>query len=1305
MMSSDSDEKYASGLGGGTLTTCTALTSQGEEGSQGAAPSSSYHGLPVSGEESCNRNLLLSKFWCAEDRNSPSTVIYENICEGCRYGIFDSEGRYCNFCRFILSGQIGGDQVENIYENICGQCGRIYNSETVQCEQCSVRPNLHSHFHSEVPKKSSDITVESRSNPKSGAGSAVLRDLLGTFRKVRSRNSKPGRDANKRRKLEIIHNVDAVDYFGRTLNNQSAIGVNQSFEADRSRGRKDNGRRIYGRLRKSDDHLMNSLKAEREASSDNSCRRSSNKPNSKSDSNINNLGFCRGSVSTLDHGEVGRVVECDSATTPAAEATASNAPTATPDLLPSPFRSRPRASSFFMIQDNVVDWLTSLRRQTHDYSPQPASDDSISNIKSIPSLNFNCCGFLCTSTANLADATSAFRAASVYRSRLPSAVELTIEKANVARGEGAQDDDDSLKSLLLTAPSNLRVELMIDNFKRHLMEKRIRSKRRAIYVKVDDSDDIADGSAVVAAAAASAGLASNGERQSKRNAFHERDSQFVNDILIAFDTFLSRESESSAGAGSTAQAVPDDCTQKKATSARDSLSPEAHSDGSDLRVTQQPQVDKTSGNNRSPGQDEQRIGPVVASLVIARKNLLAPTRSQCKREILQSLFNRTDVFIRPSILRNLLTAIEVSKSLKRQLLSLEPSLRTFLHAVSSSPIYVKFDQKTLIEMYASAAIVITPTSPTNKKPRPIGHKSAITSGDKSGDTSDNGSDKSSAPAPSAPEDDIYQPIWKFRTIGNPRESYLSIEPTDDLTGACSCATSVPGPNDSSSLSVEDLSDWETDDEFIFASEHSSPLNRFLPRASPRPVKKYLKNNKSPSDRASPASSPRLGERIRALKTSLLKPHSSSQSLASFSSNFSADSAISTSTNNSCVSYNPKSGYAVKRKYQRVCILYNHEDPRLRAIIYKYDDARRGNLTSQLNHRNSSSNDYQKKRESTPASVRAPEVFKAPDKEGCKRTKVKSTRPPTNDFMPLCVQAWKFTLLDVNNLDDEEDMYISRDEILSTFRDSESPPTTLKKCASEGNLLQIPPDKKKTFGERFINKFQAVGFFPISPRQMKDKKKLDYFKRRGSIGLYFPNTPNKAPVFGGTLEQVQLSGISNVPEFVVDCINIIERPEFICTDGLYRASGNKVEMDIVKKSLTERYDAKILENQDIHTITGLLKLFFRELKTALISDDVYNKLPDNLADKENLSSIKNVLYLMPCVSRDTLKYLIKHLTKVASESHTNRMPASNLAIIWGPCILYSSFTNPMSIARINTLTKVLIEHYDTLFNEEDERLIM
>lgn len=86
------------------------------------------------------------------------------------------------------------------------------------------------------------------------------------------------------------------------------------------------------------------------------------------------------------------------------------------------------------------------------------------------------------------------------------------------------------------------------------------------------------------------------------------------------------------------------------------------------------------------------------------------------------------------------------------------------------------------------------------------------------------------------------------------------------------------------------------------------------------------------------------------------------------------------------------------------------------------------------------------------------------------------------------------------------------------------------------------------------------------------------------------------------------------------------------------------MDIVKKSLTERYDAKILENQDIHTITGLLKLFFRELKTALISDDVYNKLPDNLADKENLSSIKNVLYLMPCVSRDTLKYLIKHLTK-------------------------------------------------------------
>ena len=40
---------------------------------------------------------------------------------------------------------------------------------------------------------------------------------------------------------------------------------------------------------------------------------------------------------------------------------------------------------------------------------------------------------------------------------------------------------------------------------------------------------------------------------------------------------------------------------------------------------------------------------------------------------------------------------------------------------------------------------------------------------------------------------------------------------------------------------------------------------------------------------------------------------------------------------------------------------------------------------------------------------------------------------------------------------------------------------------------------------------------------------------------------------------------------------------------------------------------ILKDEDIHTITGALKQFFRELKTPLIPLSVYNNLPNDLGN--------------------------------------------------------------------------------------------
>lgn len=101
------------------------------------------------------------------------------------------------------------------------------------------------------------------------------------------------------------------------------------------------------------------------------------------------------------------------------------------------------------------------------------------------------------------------------------------------------------------------------------------------------------------------------------------------------------------------------------------------------------------------------------------------------------------------------------------------------------------------------------------------------------------------------------------------------------------------------------------------------------------------------------------------------------------------------------------------------------------------------------------------------------------------------------------------------------------------------------------------------------------------------------------------------VFGCSLERVEKDSYhSHVPKIIVDCVNILELDINIKTPGIYRISGNKNTIDAIKKRFNDRKPWKketpqaFLQNQDVHTLTGLLKLFFRELKTPLLTPHVF-----------------------------------------------------------------------------------------------------
>lgn len=58
-------------------------------------------------------------------------------------------------------------------------------------------------------------------------------------------------------------------------------------------------------------------------------------------------------------------------------------------------------------------------------------------------------------------------------------------------------------------------------------------------------------------------------------------------------------------------------------------------------------------------------------------------------------------------------------------------------------------------------------------------------------------------------------------------------------------------------------------------------------------------------------------------------------------------------------------------------------------------------------------------------------------------------------------------------------------------------------------------------------------------------------------------------------------------------------ENLKTDGLYRASGNLSQVQKIRLQVDQNNLSVIDQEEDVHVLTGALKLFFRELKEPLI----------------------------------------------------------------------------------------------------------
>ncbi|XP_032368421.1 rho GTPase-activating protein 15 isoform X2 [Etheostoma spectabile] len=214
---------------------------------------------------------------------------------------------------------------------------------------------------------------------------------------------------------------------------------------------------------------------------------------------------------------------------------------------------------------------------------------------------------------------------------------------------------------------------------------------------------------------------------------------------------------------------------------------------------------------------------------------------------------------------------------------------------------------------------------------------------------------------------------------------------------------------------------------------------------------------------------------------------------------------------------------------------------------------------------------------------------------------------------------------------------------------------------------------------------------------------------------------KDQVFGCRLEMLCEREKSTVPRFVRLCTDAVEK-RGLDTDGIYRVSGNLAVIQKLRflvdheRAVTtdgrymfpaelvqeEKLNLDESEWEDVHVITGALKLFFRELPEPLVPFGFFTDIVETVKMSDYMDKVDRLKCLvlnMPPPNHDTLQFMCRHLKRVLDHSGDNRMTTQNIGIVFGPTLMRPERDNgnmAVNMVYQNQAVELILSEFDHIF---------
>lgn len=268
------------------------------------------------------------------------------------------------------------------------------------------------------------------------------------------------------------------------------------------------------------------------------------------------------------------------------------------------------------------------------------------------------------------------------------------------------------------------------------------------------------------------------------------------------------------------------------------------------------------------------------------------------------------------------------------------------------------------------------------------------------------------------------------------------------------------------------------------------------------------------------------------------------------------------------------------------------------------------------------------------------------------------------------------------------------------------------------LVEISPSFTRN---RFPNGGSGTFHQLIRPRRGSMQSEAfsePVFQKQGKLitffrGIILPRTSGKSKrkkkVFQVDLGEYLYGLEIEVPQVVTVCSQFIELRG--CVDGVYRLSGISSNIQRLRRGFDEDKIPDLFNDrlvlQDIHSVSSLLKLYFRELPSPVCTFHLYDQFVSAVKATEDvrLYQLRAVIAQLPDANYSTLDYLMKHLHRVSLHHQDTGMTAKNLAIVWAPNLLRCQSLEAGGVEALQgvavqaVVTEYLIKYCHIIFCEQ------